>query len=348
MGTDVLHLSAGGVAVELDGADRLGRGASAWVRSALRPLASPHVDSAPDVVIRVAARPRPQQRAEHGIWVGPEGAWLEGRRGLGTLLDLGGSPLVADVPPGVASSQLGHGLYLLLVGASLWRDGATLLRAAVVELGGRRLAVSGWSGSGKTRVVLELLARGGTLLGDDVVALREGRVSCVLAEVTLRPEHADQLPGAGQRIAWLPSRPRPGSDRHRPNRRSAHLAVRLRDLRRAVGERRVGTFAAGGPGAPGRLDSLLLLGMSGGGADGARALAALGASYQASHTPIAAVATQLWGQEFPRGLLPAVTDRVAAAVEALRGVPVEHRAAVRDAEDARRAADRLADLAGSR
>lgn len=346
MGSDDLRVDAGGVLVEVRGLGRLGRGARRWVDAALAPL-PPGGDDEADVVITVDPRPRPDHRAEYGLWLGADGIWLPGRMGLGTTLALEGRALIARIHPRIAPSQLGHRVYLMLVEASLWRTGSMLLRTAVVEHGGRRLAVTGWSGSGKTRVVLEALSRGGRLVGDDIVALRDGRVAPVLAELTLRPRHEDQVrERAGRRpVRGRASGVRPDR-RRQPSPWLRQLGTKVGDLRRLLGERTLAPGPGECIGTAGPLDGLLILGMVGG-ADDARTLAALSASYLAPHAAVEAAALQLWGERFPHGLQPGTAERIAAARQALSGVPVSRVPAVVDAAAAADATDRLMSMGGA-
>lgn len=263
---DPLDVEVAGVGVRIRGAGQLQTSTRQWVESGLLPFAAP--GTAPEVTIDVTgATPGPGRRIEHGFALVDEGLWVGDRFGLGAVLDLHGDRLAARVHPAAPRSVLSWHVYLVLVRAALARRGADILRMAAVEVDGRRVGIGGWSGSGKTRLVLtQILHHGGRLLGDQVLAnLPDGTVAPLTADLRVRAEHADLLlverrgrsrlrRGAARRLDELGARSSGGP--------VARLSVGLAEILREGGETRVGAadLAPGRPlGAPGALDTVVLL-----------------------------------------------------------------------------------------
>lgn len=348
---DRLRRGHGAVTVEIRGLARLNRDAATWVGAALGGLPE-GAPGPPDVSVEVAPVPAPGRRAEHGVALVSEGVWVGDRLGRGAVLALADTPLAARVDPSIPSWHLGYGVHLLLVSVAAWRQRALTLRAAVVETAGRRIGVAGWSGGGKTRIVLELLRRGGSLVGDDVVALApDGTVHPLLAELTVRPGHADQLPptvrpAAGRRAlsqgleaaARLSGRSRTLSE----------VTARLADVARSASERTVAVssvFPGTRLGEAGRLDAMLLLREPGlGRVDAAQALASLTGSYHLLHRATELAALHRWSDRLREPLLPPFSARRAAFAAALEGVAVLEAAPAADQTAAATLADRLTEV----
>lgn len=81
-------------------------------------------------------------------------------------------------------------IYMPLIKASLWKHGISLMHSAALKIDGRRVAITGWAGAGKTPIMLSLLERGAELIGDDWVALTEdGTVFPLSAQLNLTDSH---------------------------------------------------------------------------------------------------------------------------------------------------------------
>jgi hypothetical protein len=182
-------LIAGLVSVRLTGVRLLRGDTGYWVRTVLGPLASAAHGEA-DVTIRFAPDVRPRGPELGSLPVGIAGrdeVWVADPRGRPAVLplaDLGSRPVTVDteIDPWAFESWV----FMPLVRAALWKHGASLIHAAGAVVDGRAVALAGWTGSGKTRVVMELLARGADLLGDDWLALTpEGLVAPVQGHVDL-------------------------------------------------------------------------------------------------------------------------------------------------------------------
>ncbi|MEX0757287.1 MAG: hypothetical protein WD204_05010, partial [Acidimicrobiia bacterium] len=238
-----------------------------WVRAALRPLGTPIDD--PDVTIEVSQMSvRPGRRIAHGMALVEDGVWVGDRFGRGGILRIHNGHLSAVVSPDIPPTWL-NDLYVLLVDAALARRGGMVLRMSAVQTATRRIGVSGFSGSGKTRLLLTLIGvHGATLIGDSVVGcLADGTIAPMAVNLKIRPEHRDLFPMEGSIVSasrtWL-ARKFEGSDsaggrRHRsPGRRVGPLVA---ERIRARGERQLdgGGLGIGSVGGNGRLDSLVML-----------------------------------------------------------------------------------------
>ncbi len=83
--------------------------------------------------------------------------------------------------------------------------GWLMLRAALVDIDGRRLLLVGPSGVGKTTLTVRLGLRGASIQGDDSVLMRGGQLVAVPRPLTLQDDAREGLP---ELAAILPGLPR--------------------------------------------------------------------------------------------------------------------------------------------
>ncbi|MGH3441160.1 MAG: hypothetical protein ACRDUY_03775 [Nitriliruptorales bacterium] len=320
------------VSIRLTGLELLGRETARWAKEALGPLATAEAGPV-DATIEIRAdTPAPGRRIEHGLALVDGAIWIGDGFGRGGIVRLD-ADVRAQVDPSVSPSVLGDRLYFLLLRVALARRGAVLLRAGAVEVAGRRIVATGWSGAGKSRLVLTLLARhGGRLIGDDVVAvLPDGRIAPAVADVTIRPEHRDlvHLPGTG-RVAALRAAAATGLEhlgRRAPRMQGlAKVSGGVAEVLRQGGERIVGVsrVVPAGLAEPGRIDTLVLL-RDAVGADPVEFLVGIERTYLLAHEAVEAVARATGMVDAATVLLPADHDRRAAVTAALAGVRVVER-----------------------
>lgn len=204
-GEDALILGVGGGArIRYSGLALLGDATRSWVRGALEPLADDGgVDVDVDVAVVVTAvEPVRPDLISHGVALHPRGVWIGDRPGDGGVLSVRDGVPVIEVAPGINATTLRNPIHTLAAKIALWRHGATLVRLAAVDLDGYVVALAGGSGAGKTVAVLEMLRRGGRLLGDSVVALTpDGRLAPALADAKLRRPPSPVRAGLSDRIA---------------------------------------------------------------------------------------------------------------------------------------------------
>lgn len=296
-----LELLAAGVGVRLVGLELLGAATAGWVRAALRPLGTPIDD--PDVTIEVRQMSvRPGRRIEGGMALLEDGLWVGDRFDRGAILEIQNGHFGAVVSPDIPTTSLTD-LYLLLVDAALARQGGMVLRMAAVQTATRRIGVSGWSGAGKTRLVLTLMGgHGATLIGDSVVGcLADGTIAPVAANLKIRPAHRDLFPMEARIVSasrnWI-ARKLEGSDSAGAGRlRSPGCRVGslVAERVRAGGERQLegGRLGLGVVGGSGRLDSLVMLRRSSEVAPTDFLLATTEAHLNAAHL-VQSVARGLW------------------------------------------------------
>lgn len=164
-------------------------------------------DVAADIELRFRDDLRTEGRPLLGtgwLWADATDLWVADHHGRGARLPLPRlTPVEVDrrLDPGLV-----HAAVLVpLLRAATWRRGGVLLRAAGIELDGRRIVATGWSGSGKTGLVVAALRRGGAYLGDDWVALgSDGTVAPVPARLFLRDRTGPD--GAPHRTAAMAER----------------------------------------------------------------------------------------------------------------------------------------------
>ena len=131
------------------------------------------------------------------IGFAPDGLVVSDQAGRSARLPLP-DPCVAPVYVDARMNryQVEEWVLLPLLRLALERAGATLVRCAAVEIGGRAIAISAPMRTGKTRLLLALLDRGARHLGDDWLALdREGVAHPVFTGLMLRDVHRGQLAG---------------------------------------------------------------------------------------------------------------------------------------------------------
>lgn len=167
-------------------------------------------NAAPDVVVRDGAVPRQldapviageQWQAEPGRFL-----WRGGARS-GRFLVENGHSVTVQRNPAAENELLAFHLLDTVLAAVLRRRGLLVLHAnAAVTPTGEAIAVSGQSGAGKSTTLATLLARGCTMLTDDITALRPGTAGGVEALPGIPQLHLceDAAEGLGQNIAHLP------------------------------------------------------------------------------------------------------------------------------------------------
>jgi len=95
------------------------------------------------------------------------------------------------------------------LGLLLHRRGVTCLHGSVVSLNGRTIALLGDSGAGKSTAAAALVAHGGTLVSDDIAALRPDgdgfAVAWGCANVRLHPAASARIVGTDQlaTVPWI-------------------------------------------------------------------------------------------------------------------------------------------------
>lgn len=299
------------------------------VAASLLPLSRPISAEVPTIDLEfVDCLPFPPIRAEFGVRLAPDGGvWIGDRFARGALVTVQDGKFSVRLDRS-ADATLLELVRTPLLEHALYDVGGGTLRAACVEVDGRRVAIGGWSGNGKTRVVLELLlTHGGRLLGDDLVAVTPlGDVAPLWCGLTLRPEHDLQLAGSPGR-RWRFRRTAARWLDHYANQSNGRRTVRAvadagaRGMRHFM-ERRVGfqeLAVDDRPGSQGRIDALLVLGPATGPKDPARLLAAFGCSYGAH---LAAFEAGFRYQGLQEPLLPDFDRRVQVAKKALAGTTV--------------------------
>ncbi|MEX2653441.1 MAG: hypothetical protein WD532_00245 [Acidimicrobiia bacterium] len=305
-------------------ADRLTPDLAHRVAASLLPLSRPDSGEVPAIDFEFVDRmPVPSIRAEFGVRLAPDGGvWIGDRFARGALVTVRDGKFSVQLDRS-ADANLLELVRTPLLEHALYDVGGGTLRAACVEVDGRRVAIGGWSGNGKTRVVLELLLEhGGRLLGDDLVAVTPlGDVAPLWCGLTLRPDHDLQLaksPGRGSRLSRAAARWLDQYENHPNGRRTprAVVGVGARGMRHFM-ERRVGFQEIAVDhrlGSQGRIDALLVLGPATGAKDPIRLLAAFGCSYSAH---LAAFEAGFRYQGLQEPLLPDFDRRLQVAKKAL-------------------------------
>jgi hypothetical protein len=166
---------------------------AAWIDTVFGPLnAEPHVEAATEIAFRFVDKvakpagrmwPVPAGQTDQGLWFGDH---LD--RGALMRFPLHDSEILVerDIDPWFFQRWL----YFPLLRASLWRHRICLVHAAGVTVNGKRVAISGWTGAGKSPVALKLLEHGGGFISDDWFALSsDGVVSPISAQLNLNSHH---------------------------------------------------------------------------------------------------------------------------------------------------------------
>ena len=269
-----------------------------WVESALGSLPAASTEGEPDVVLAFEEHiPPPSAHLQHGLALAGDAVWVGDRLGRGALVPVlePGTPVRVDRR--IAPMVLRDEIYAYVVRRALRDHGALVTPLTAVEIAGRRVGITGWSGHGKTQLALALLGHGARLIGDDLVALLPGGgVGSVLMDVTFRPEHLPLLPGAPRRAG---SRRRLVAVLERVARSSGSptitkLADGLAEVARVGAEALTSPGQLGfspEPGRPGPLDLVVVLGASD---DAAALVTASERLYFLGHDAVDAVVRGRW------------------------------------------------------
>jgi hypothetical protein len=165
----------------------------AWIDTVFGPLkAEPHVEAATEITFRfVDSVPKPAGR----LWPVPigqtdQGLWFGDHLERGALMSF---PLTDNdilVERDIDPWFFQRWLYFPLLRASLWQHRICLVHAAGVTVNNKRVAISGWTGAGKSPIALDLLERGSGFISDDWFAMSaEGVVSPISAQLNLNSHH---------------------------------------------------------------------------------------------------------------------------------------------------------------
>ncbi|MHB9131971.1 MAG: serine kinase [Armatimonadota bacterium] len=111
---------------------------------------------------------------------------------IGSFRMQGGREVTVDVFPEIEDAVLQAFITGPVLGAILYQRGCLVLHASAVALDGRAIAFIGESGWGKSTLAAHLLASGGQLITDDIVAVQVGdeahRVFPGVPEIRLLPD----------------------------------------------------------------------------------------------------------------------------------------------------------------
>lgn len=134
----------------------------------------------PGLTIRVAARSPVPPVASSSVDVAPDAVLFE-HADIGRVTIRGGSEIV--VAPHERASDDSIGLFIAgpALAVALHQRGDLVLHASAIAIGGRAIALLGEKGAGKSTLSATLLARGHSLLSDDIVAVRSGPEGPVVA-----------------------------------------------------------------------------------------------------------------------------------------------------------------------
>ena len=134
----------------------------------------------PDLRIRVAARASLPPTSRSSVDVAPDAALFD-HADVGRVTIRGGSEIA--VAPNERASDDSIALFIAgpALAVALHQRGDLVLHASAVAIGGRAIALLGEKGAGKSTLSATLLARGHSLLSDDIVAVRSGPDGPVVA-----------------------------------------------------------------------------------------------------------------------------------------------------------------------
>lgn len=198
---EVLDVDIGGAAtIRVSGLQHASPALRRWVQDTLEPLRAVG-PRRPDVLVTLHAAlpPRAAALAPHPVGIDADGAcWVVDHLGRAAVMraDAGRIHRV-EVDGRMGLTTFDHWVWAPVAEAAVTASGAVLLRAACVDVAGRRIAVVGRTEGGKTRLACELLARGAGFVGDDVVVVRaDGTVAPATAKLLLRDQARRALPGA--------------------------------------------------------------------------------------------------------------------------------------------------------
>lgn len=346
-----LHVDVAGlVCLEFVDHVRLAAAPRRWVDTGLSPLATPSCAS-PDIDIRVAESvPPPGARIQHGLSLGDHGIWVGDRLGRGALLPVPDGRASVFIDRQIDPYVLRDIVYAYLLRQALWQYGWLLVPLTVLEVDGRRIGITGWSGTGKTQLALALLTGAdGRLLGDDLVALSpDGTVAAASMDIGVRPEHRALVAGinATPLMAHFAVRVLGALARSTSSPTIRKIAIGLAEIARAGAQSMVGLDELGlSPvaGAPGPLDLLVVLGRS---EDAVPVVGASESMYFLQHEALDALRSGAWPSAAP--LVPTAAARCELLRAALGGVPSVRLPEDIPMQDLRRTVAYLRDLLGGR
>ncbi len=323
----------GGLHVRLEGAGAPG---ARIVRAALGGL--PLATGRPDLVLRVGRNVRPTGPAWRPLPAGIDtgGLWVTDHLGRAARLPLFVEEPVADCDGAIDASFLYVWVFLPLVRALLWRQGIVLVHAAGAVQGAERVAVAGWEGAGKSLVVLDALAHGSDLIGDDWIAVTPGgNVAAVSGLLNLHAAHATSVPrghlgSPSARVAGAGARWAHGAAKRTAGFRPASVGLaHLSESLRKAGKVKANVteiFPASTVAGPGPLTSLAVVVPEGAAlprtpADAAASLAACSLVEWRHCADLEALAA-FAGQRPLRAPFPVAADEEKALARALAGVAI--------------------------
>ena len=269
---DPMHV-ASLIDVHLEGTEQLAEPLAEWTQRVVEPLRDlpPAPPGAPKIRIRFSPGVRPLGRKKSSIPGGfcEQGIWLADHLGRAAILPLADlDNRAVEVDPAMDPSFFVSWVYMPVVRAGLWRTDATLVHAATAEIEGRRVALTGWSGTGKTLILLELLKAGANLLGEDWLVLSgSGHVGQVTAHLEIMQFHWERVfrspwPGKGGRAQRTGTRVAAWGSRR--TRRMSFLSRGLARVEESWHPHTVHTslqavFPSARQADPGALDTLIVL-----------------------------------------------------------------------------------------
>jgi hypothetical protein len=134
----------------------------------------------PELRIRVAPRANVPPASISSVDVAPDAVLFE-HADVGRVTIRGGREI--DVAPHERAGDDSIGLFVAgpALAVALHQRGDLVLHASAIAIGGRAIALLGEKGAGKSTLSATLLARGHSLLSDDIVAVRQGPDGPVVA-----------------------------------------------------------------------------------------------------------------------------------------------------------------------
>jgi hypothetical protein len=134
----------------------------------------------PDLRIRVGARSSVPPASISSVDVAPDSVTFD-HADIGRVTIRGGREI--DVAPHEQASDDSIGLFIAgpALAVALHQRGDLVLHASAIGISGRAIALLGDKGAGKSTLSATLLARGHSLVSDDVVAVRRGPGGPVVA-----------------------------------------------------------------------------------------------------------------------------------------------------------------------
>lgn len=113
----------------------------------------------------------------------------------------GGDHVVIRIDPQFKPYRAYYYVVLPLLKLFFNRHGCTFIHSAAVEMDGKRYALCGWGGTGKTNTLLRLIERGAVYLSDDLTVVdRQGNLYPFPRSINVYHYNLEGVPGLARRM----------------------------------------------------------------------------------------------------------------------------------------------------